>query len=196
MPALMPRPRPAWIWPSSLGAALCLLASLLLVPSAWWQRLWPGRLPRSGDVRPAEAAAWPVIEVILAPPDVAPIDEPSSPRPEPPADADWWWSAWRESAAPVAVAIRRRPAAAAGAPTVDDLLRIPGVRPLVSAILAAPDSLVAQRIWRLEQTLELGRDDRAGLYTAIARARSYADLKSREAAMYGETTVLTVPVTR
>lgn len=190
---LTPR-RSRWTWPVSLGGAVLVLFLLFLVPAAWWRRLLPE--PRLRDVRQrAFVAHLQVVELAAVEPPPAVVaardDRPSGPD-VPFQDAAWWQQAWHGRLERDLRPVAERP----------DSLRIRSVLALLEAraelatILAAPDSAVEALLWRLAQTEQLSRNDLDGLYAAIARARAYADLKSREAAMYGDFSQETVPITK
>jgi hypothetical protein len=61
-----------------------------------------------------------------------------------------------------------------------------GLPTTLEIVLAVPDSLVAARLWELKQEDEVGCADPFGYFRAVSRARAGQDLKSREAAMFGE----------
>ena len=199
MSALLPNDRPRWMWPASLAGALVLLVVAVLLPDAWWSWLWPSATGGRPPVAPSPAGdpiTWtivlppPVIEVVPEPADTAPATDDHDLDWLP---ADWWQTAWHDAAA---IGWPRRVIDLPDALLPVPLVVLMGTQATLDLILAAPDSAVAAVIWRLEQTASLTRDDRDGLYTAIARARAYAYLKSREAAMYGEFLLETVPITR
>jgi hypothetical protein len=186
------RPRPAWARAWVLTAAV--LAAIWLAPTSWWERLWPdGRLRGVGAPAPAPPLVIQRVEIVTPPAVVEPVpaDQPEAPRPEP--EPRWWTDAW--NARIVADRASQRAAAA------DSLLPGPlrdlfGAQATVAMILATPDSVVTARVWRLVQQEQLSASDADGIFEAIARARAYADLRSREAAMFDEFLHETVPVPR
>ncbi len=199
MPALLPHDRPRWTWPASLAGAFVLLLAASLMPPAWWAWWWPAPSARRAPPA-ADGTVAPIAWIIVLPPPVVEarprVDDPSPTadrRDEPWLPADWWQSAW---SADTAIGRPRPVIDLPDAMLPAPLVLMLGTQATLDLILAAPDSAVAAVIWRLEQTASLSRDDRDGLYTAIARARAFADLKSREAAMYGEFLLETVPVTK
>jgi hypothetical protein len=197
MPALSVSRRPAWVWPASCSGALLALLLLLLVPAPWWRALWSLQSLRALPAR-ERAADFVVLDVppVRPPPPIAAApDESDSPAALErlwQRDPDWWEAAWRGR-----LIVDQRPA-----PSVSDtllpapLLALLGSRAAVELVLAMPDSAVTARLWWLVQQERLTYNDLDGIFTAIARARAYADLKSREAAMYGEFMFETVPVTK
>jgi hypothetical protein len=196
MPALLPPRRCPWTWPASLAGAVCLLLVLLALPAAWWDQLWPGRLP-AGRQRAAPAhQTLRLVEVSVLPPAAAaPLAVTTEPPDHESPLADWWQSAWLPG--PAAAVPRARLLALTPPDSLAAPLRLLlDTRATVETILAVPDSVIAACLWWLEETASLTADDRDGFYTRIARARAYADLKSREAAMFGEFQFETVPITK
>lgn len=196
MPAHLTPRRDAWTWPASLGGAALSLLILLLLPPAWLRFMLPDRGLRPPLSRPLEPHLR-VVELAPAslPPIITPV--PSEQTAAPPAvpvwdDDEWWHRAWHGRLAQDLRPRTLRP----------DSLPSPILTTLLSAgmdldlILATPDSVIEARLWRLVQTEQLARNDLDGLFSAIARARAYADLKSREAAMYNEFINETVPITK
>ena len=173
------RPRPAWLlsWLITVG----LLAALVLLPEAAWEAIWPdGRLrSRDGDehaghvfelvevsvVRPLP----PVVETIPDPPD----DQRRPARPEP--EAAWWTQAWDVRIDADLGRALVLPDSLVPAPLVE----IWGAQATLDLILATPDSLLEAQLWQLVNEQQLGRNDLSGLYSAIAKARSYVDMKRR-----------------
>ena len=196
MSALLPHHRPGWIWPSAWFAAAVLVVLATLVPHAWWWLLIPDR--NLTDSSPSSfGPTFELVELeVVAPPPVVLVTrdlEKTDPlAPEPHLDPDWWTRSW--DARIDADLARRRSTLPDSLLLPQPLLDIWGAQATVELILAQPDSVVQARIWRLVQAEELTRDDADGLFSAIARARSYADMKSREAAMYDEFIFETVPV--
>ena len=193
MPALLHQPRPRWIWPSAWLTAVVLLVLTSLTPEAWWWLLLPAR-DLTGAPPPTFNPVFELVELdVVAPPPVVVIDveEINVPADEPHLDPDWWNQAWN---ARIDADLGRRLAAQPDSLVFQPLLDIWGAQATVELILAQPDSVVQARIWRLVQTEALTRDDADGMFAAIARARAYADMKSREAAMYDEFIDETVPV--
>jgi hypothetical protein len=188
--------RPTWVWPTAWLAAGLLLVAATLVPEAWWWLLIPDRDARA----PATAALDDAMELVEL--DVMPPPPPVEAAPDPPPDAgpppevlldqDWWHRAWNLRIADD-VAPRR--------PTLPDslvplpLLALYGASASVDLILSQPDSVVQARLWWLVQEEQLTLDDLDGVFSAIAKARAFVDLKSREAAMFDEFIFETVPVT-
>jgi len=185
--------RPRWIWPATAAGTLLLLGLALLVPEAWWYLLVPDRplraLHTAGPEITFEGAN---VEVIAPPPviETLPADERTAPLPPPP-EPDWWTDAWNVR---IDADLGRRAPALPDSLIPAPLRELIGAQATVALILAAPDSVVEARLWQLVEEERLGRNDLDGLFAAIARARAYADLKSREAAMYDEFIFETVPV--
>jgi len=187
MPAHLRHPRSPWLWPACWLATLALLVGLCLVPRRWWDRI----LPR-GDLRPPTVSSLATVplrgvelEILPAPPALATVPDREAP-PEPlPAwrDASWWDRAW-EVRITTDLATRSVPADADTVPW--DLLAAWELPLDDVAALALTDSVLALRIWEmaLEESLDLSH--LRAYFHAIGRARMYADLKSREAAMYDE----------
>jgi hypothetical protein len=196
MTALLPRRSWPWTWPLAWsGAALALLA-FVLAPAAWW---WP-LTARRGLGRVREPALPPhlhlvELEVLRAPPAIVatPAEPPQRRPPAVHVDPAWWTRGWNA---------RLVPWAAATPPAVPDtllprpLLDLLGARAGLDLVLAQPDSAVEARLWWLAEEERLGRDDLDGVFSATARARALADLKSREAAIFDEFILETVPVPR
>jgi len=194
MPALVSRDRPRWTWPVAWSLALASLVLVALLPQRWWNAVWPdGRLAARATEPPP--AAFELVELAPGrPPSPIESDEspPTAPTPPRAPEAAWW-----------EVGFRARIVADFAAPPVlpDSLLPRPllelwGARATTELILAAPDSAVHAQLWWLVQEERLAASDLGGLFTAIARARAYADLRSREAAMFDEFLNETVPVPR
>ena len=194
MTALLSSRRPAWVWPASVAGAFLALLMLCLVPGAWWRLLWSGHSPPRELPEHTFRADLQIIELepVRPPPPLAAATGADAQPEILPADPDWWWAAWHGRIE----ADWRSPAALPDSLLPAPLLAMLGVRATVDLILAAPDSLIEARLWWLVQTEDLTLNDLDGFYTAIARARAYADLKSREAAMFNEFQFETVPVTR
>jgi hypothetical protein len=194
MPAHLTTRQPAWTWPASLGGAVLVLLLLAAVPLSWWRALAFGPSLRE-RAAPAPVSDLRLLELpaVAPPPPVAaaPAQDPP-PRDLPDQDAAWWRQAWDGRLAADLRPLRALPDSL----LPPALVAVWGVRPTVELILATPDSAVAARLWRLVESERLTRDDLDGLFTAIARARAFQDLKSREAAMYGEFRFETVPVTK
>jgi len=177
---------------------LLLLWLATLVPASWWALLVPDQPLR------ATVAAGPEVDFMIEDLEVGPAPPAieiagAGEEPAPPArhlDPDWWTRAWNAR-----IVFDRLPAPAP-APALPDTLVPPvlvgllGLEASREFILAAADSVVEARLWQLVQEERLRLTDLDGLFTAIARARAYADMKSREAAMYGEFMFETVPVPR
>ncbi len=185
MPALLPHDRPRWVWPASLLATLVLGILALFVPEAWWWLLVPDKTLRA-PAREITPAAFELVELeIRRPPPVIETASGDAVVSEEPVfvDTDWWNRAWEYrieadlSRAGTAIPDTLLPAA---------LLEIYGAGATLDLILASPDSVVEARLWQLVQEDELRRDDLDGVFAAIAKARAFADLKAREAAMYDE----------
>ena len=196
MPALLRPVRSRWIWPASFGGAALVLLLVFMMPVAWWRLLAPPRAlhaacgrPDEPDLRIVELAVVRPIPEIREVLEDRPLREPDSL----PLDPEWWQEAWHGRFADDLHA----PAAASPDSCLPPVLAaILNSRADLDLILDAPDSVIEARLWRLAQVEKLTRNDLEGFYSAIARARAYADLKSREAAMYGEFLNETVPVSR
>jgi hypothetical protein len=196
MPALLLRPRPRWTWPLAWSLAALVVALALAIPESWWWLLVPDRpILVTRAAGPAPALRLLELEVITPPPviEAAPERPQDRPRPEPPLDPDWWTRGWN------ARIVGDLPATGPALP--DSLLPRPllellGARAALDLVLSQPDSVVQAQLWWLVEEERLARDDLDGLFTAVARARSYADKMSREAAMYDEFLLETVPVPR
>ena len=194
MPALLPHRRPDWIWPSAWFAVGLLVVLATLVPEAWWWLLIPDR-DLTDSSSPIFGPAFELVDLEVAPPPpvVVVVDleraEPLASVPH--LDPDWWNHAWNVR---IDADLGRRSAALPDSLLPQPLLDIWGAQATVALILAQPDCVVQARIWRLVQAEELTRNDADGMFSAIAKARSYADMKSREAAMYDEFIFETVPV--
>ncbi len=189
------QPRPPSPWGACALATVGLLVLLLLVPAAWWRALWqrtrlqPRELPLVAelpDFALLEIAPPPSVEVVV--PTVARTRE--VPRELP--DAMWWDRAWEVR---VRSDLLRDAAPAVTDTTPWAALGALGLPTSLAAALAVPDSALAARVWELvwEDKVDLSR--LADYFRAIGRGRTYADLKSREAAMFGEFMFETVPVT-
>jgi len=181
-----PRHRSQPIWLASWGFTLGLLVVLLLLPSSWWDAIWPdGRLRgRADDARPDHEFELIELAVRRPPPVVEAVAERPH-QPPPPAllpEAEWWSQAWNVR---IDADLGRRVA------LPDSLLPVPlvdlwGAQATVELIMATPDSVVNARLWELVSEEQLGRNDLSGLYSTIAKARAYVDMKRREAAMFNE----------
>ncbi len=195
MGPLLTRTEPRWRWAAAGAVALAVLLALVLLPRSWWDAIWPrGRL-RPVAATPAPAALT-VVEVVTVPPPRAVAARPDSTMPTtagPVADAAWWDRAWHARvAADLAPPVRTLPDS-----LIPGFLRdLWGSRATVDLILAAPDSVVQARLWLLVEQERVAASDVGGLFTAIARARSFADMKSREAAIFDEFLPASVPVPR
>jgi hypothetical protein len=182
-----PPARSRWTWLVSWATSAAILALLVAMPAAWWDAIWPDGVLRDHDQarRPARELALVEVEILRPRPPLR-IEPESRPRPrrDPlPPDPAWWTQGWN----------RRIASDFSAPPTVvpDSLVPRPlidlwGAQATVDLILAAPDSAVQARLWQLVEEEQLARDDLSGLFSAIAKARSFVDLKRREAAMYGE----------
>ena len=194
MPALMPRRPDASTWPLAWSLAAVWLLLMLAVPESWWWLLIPDRPAAGADAAPRLTVLELVdIEIRRPPPPVVrvPDDAPPPRAPAPPADAAWWTDAWN-----VRIAADLAAPAAGDTVLTRPVLDLLAAGPTIDAILARPDSLIEARLWQLVQEHQLARNDARGIYTAIAKARAFADMKSREAAMFDEFARETVPVTR
>jgi len=194
MSALLPHHRPPWVWPASLAGGALLLVVAMLVPASWWWLLIPDRELRHDQEAPAMLALQLMEEVVLPPPalveEVMDIEEPEE---EPVlVDPQWWTHAWEARLESHHTYTTLLPDSLVPTPLLD----IYGAQATLDLILAAPDSLVQANLWQLVQEESLSRNDLNGLFSAIARARSYADMKQREAAMFDEFMFETVPVTK
>lgn len=197
MPALIPHRPCRWAWPAAWVGVLLLLTGATLVPETWWWLLVPDRY-RGREAELAAPAALELLELEVLPPPPPIAIAPDDARREPPApaphlDPDWWTRGWNARIVPdLAPARPELPDSLLPRPLLDIL----GAQATLDLVLAQPDSVVQARIWWLTQEEQLSRDDLDGLFGAIAKARAYADLKSREAAMYDEFINETVPVPR
>ena len=70
----------------------------------------------------------------------------------------------------------------------------PGLPATLELILATPDSATEHRLWELQREDDVDLSPLRWFFDAVARGRAYADLKSREAAMYDEGVHSTVTV--
>lgn len=190
------QPRPRSPWGACLLATVVLMAMLLLVPLPWWQTMWRSTRHAPRQTAPlAEAPAFELLE-IAAPPVVEIVPsttEPSSHEvPREPPDAAWWDRAWEVR---VHADLRRGAAPAVADTTPWAALGALGLPTSLAEALTVPDSALAARVWELvwEDKVDLSR--LADYFRAIGRGRAYADLRSREAAMFGEFLFETVPVT-
>ncbi len=189
------QPRPRSPWGACLGATIGLMALLLLVPGAWWQTLWrstrqtPRELPRL-----AEAPAFTLLEI--APPPsvemVAPDADLARESPREVPDAAWWDRAWEVR---IQDDLLRHAAPSSAVTTPWAALGALGLPTSLEAALTVPDSALAARVWELIWEDKVDLSHLADYFRAIGRGRAYADLKSREAAMFGEFLFETVPVT-
>lgn len=175
---------PRWLWPVSCSLAATVLLALVAMPAGWWDALWPDGRLRHRDAGRADRAPLQLLSVAVVParPPVRvadPADDP--PPPTRWRDARWWDEAWNARIEPLA-----SPPALPDTLPPTPLRLLWGEQATVEFILGQPDSVVARRLWRLVQTEQLGRDDLDGMFSAIAKARSYADMKRREAAMFDE----------
>ena len=197
MPALLPRDRSCWTWPAAWSAAAVLLLAALLVPEAWWWLLVPDRdLGRGRAREPAKGLELLDLEILRTPPEIVVSPDPrreDRPAPEPPLDPAWWTRAWNTR---IVADLTTSPRALPDSLVPRPLLDILGARGTIELVLARPDSSVRAQLWLLVQEEKLACQDLDGLFSAIAKARAYADLKSREAAMYDEFLLETVPVPR
>ncbi len=167
---------------------------MLAVPESWWWLLIPDGRP-AGEPGPSLTPALELVDIEIRrpPPPVVRVPDDTPPRrtQEATVDAAWWTDAWN-------IRISADLAAPAARDTVlsRPVLDLLAAGPSVDAILARPDTVIEARLWQLVQEHTLARDDARGIFTAIAKARAYADMKSREAAMFDEFALETVPVTR
>jgi len=100
-------------------------------------------------------------------------------RPEP----SWWTRALEERAA---ADLRGQPAVTA-ADTVSWVgFGSTGLPAALEIVLTVPDSLLSSRLWELREEEDLRLSPLRDLFHAVSRGRTFADLKSREAAMFGE----------
>lgn len=179
------RPRPAWLlsWSITLG----LLLGLVLLPEHVWESIWPDGRLRPGLAHRAHDHVFELVElsvVLPAPPVIEAVPElPERPdHPAPRVEAAWWTQAWDVR---IDTDLGRAPS------LPDSLLPAPlaelwGAQATVDLILATPDSVVEARLWQLVNEQQLARNDLSGLFSAIAKARSYVDMKRREASMFDE----------
>ncbi|MEZ4389207.1 MAG: hypothetical protein R3D98_16805 [Candidatus Krumholzibacteriia bacterium] len=180
------RERVRWIWPVSWALAGLVLVALGLMPARWWDALWPsGRLRARQEAR-AVPPPLVLLELDVAPPPpvIVAVEDPPRGDPEPPPpDARWWTQAWTLR---VDADLGRGLPAAADTLFMTPLRELWGAGATVERIIAEPDSVVEARLWQLVSEQRLARNDVAGIFAALAKARAYVDLKRREAAMYGE----------
>jgi len=189
--------RPRWTWPVAWSITLVLGIGAMLVPESWWWLLIPDRdlEHRRGQVSPP-AMQLVELEVVAPPPEIAAVPDPEpedETEPEIHLDPDWWTRSW---SARIVSDFAPAHAAVPDSLLPRPLLDILGAQATVDLVLSQPDSAVQARIWWLVQEEELTRDDLDGLFSAIARARAYADMRQREAAMFDEFINETVPVPR
>lgn len=100
-------------------------------------------------------------------------------RPEP----SWWTLAFEERAA---ADLGDRPAATAADTVPWALLGSTGLPAALEIVLAVPDSLSSARLWELGEEEALGLSPLRDFFHAVSRGRAFEDLRSREAAMFGE----------
>jgi hypothetical protein len=189
------QPRPPSPWGACTLAVAALLLLLLLVPAAWWRTLWLSTRPALDASRiPAVATDFTVLE-IAAPRTVeavVPADEKERERPRDLPDAAWWDHGWDVR---VRSDLLGGPATAAADTTPWARLGALGLPTSLQAALTVPDSVLAARIWELVWEDRVDLSQLADYFRAIGRGRAYADLRSREAAMFGEFLFETVPIT-
>ncbi len=196
MSALLPHRPPRWTWPVAWSTAALLVLAALLVPESWWWLLVPDRdLGRHAASEVPTVLELMDLEIQFPPPEVVVTPEPDTlkrPEPEPHVDPDWWTHSWNARIVADMAPAQTLPDSLLPSPLLDIL----GARATVELVLMQPDSLVQARIWWLAKEERYTRDDVDGLFSAIARARAYADMKQREAAMFDEFINETVPVSR
>lgn len=156
--------------------------------------MWPDARPLTARVAaPPAARVLELLTLAPAPPVIVVEAVPGDARrrvlPELP-DAAWWDRAWEVRVTTGVFAAARRDTVvpwerlgALGLPTSLDL------------VLSVPDSALTARVWELVWEEKLSLSELSDYFRAIGRGRAYADLKSREAAMFDEFRYETVPVT-
>jgi hypothetical protein len=189
------QPRPPSPWGACTLAAAAILVLLLLVPATWWQAVWlRTRLqpreapPLSGrpDFVLLEIAGPQVVEVVPV------MDKTVHDLPRELPDAAWWDRGWE-----VRVQTGLWPDVMPAAPDTTPwaTLGALGLPTSLAAALTMPDSALTAKVWELVWEDKLSLREFADYFRAIGRSRVYADLRSREAAMFGEFIFETVPVT-
>lgn len=176
--------RDPWKWPVTLGLTFTLLAVFIFaVPRSWYDFFFSPLNLRSPDKLSGES--W---LTLMAPPEIqiepeSPINDlEDPPPPEPPPqflEQDWWTRGLEVHLTDQAMAALK--------PSVDDSLRyVMNKLSITSDLLRTtrPDSLLSARLILLGRMDALDLEELKPYLKAMTRSRAWADIHSREAAMF------------
>jgi hypothetical protein len=179
--------RDPWKWPVCVGLTVAMvLMTAFLLPQRWINAFF-SPLSLVERLQREQGPEW---MVLLPPPpmEMVPDHQPDTPAPRPdPArpethrDPDWWSKGWRIRTEPETPAAKPR----AAADSVAILLAALGVeRDFMTR--ARPDSVLAARLFLLQVEDSFRFDEMKPYFSAMTRARAYADIMSRAADMYDD----------
>ena len=174
-------------WPVCVGLTVAMvLMTAFLLPQRWINAFF-SPLSLVERLQREEGPEW---MVLLPPPpmEMVPDHQPDTPaprldpaRPETHRDPDWWSKGWRIRTEPETPAAKPR----AAADSVAILLAALGVeRDFMTR--ARPDSVLAARLFLLQVEDSFRFDEMKPYFSAMTRARAYADIMSRAADMYDD----------